>query len=135
MYYLDKQGEPYYKPSKEQILTLELEEMTSPIWESKALLLHQNIGVVAKKEDGSYYEYYNIDGTPDLNREQKELIEKTKTEKNTPILAEIQALEMLIIRPIREMLSTTVLQSDKDIAQLKINDIESRIQALRVDLI
>lgn len=59
--------------------------------------------------------------------------EDIKQENNTNILSQITALEPMLIRPMRELLSTAV--TDKSFAQAKVDDIERQIQALRAQII
>jgi nitrate/nitrite-specific signal transduction histidine kinase len=63
------------------------------------------------------------------------LREKTPKEHNTSILKEIEAKEKELIRPMRELLSTSATVSAKDFAQEKVDSIETEIQSLRRKLI
>lgn len=58
--------------------------------------------------------------------------EELKQQSNASTLAAISAIEMSLIRPMRELLSTEV--ADKSFAQAKINEVERQIAALRLQL-
>jgi len=58
---------------------------------------------------------------------------KSKDEINNETMTQINLLELSLLRPLREMSSTVIL--DKSFAQKKIDDTENKISALRSDLI
>ena len=61
-YYNDTNGNLYANPSNLEGLV----EVESAVREDGTLLpKHKNLSLVQTKEDGSYYTYYNQDGTPD----------------------------------------------------------------------
>ena len=65
-YYKDTNGNLYANPSKLDGLV----EAESAVREDGTLLpKHKNLSLVQTKEDGSYYTYYNQDGTADLAKE------------------------------------------------------------------
>jgi len=55
-----------------------------------------------------------------------------KAAHNNLIYSQISKLEITLARPMRELLSSTVL--DKTFAQKKVNDIDAQIQALRLQI-
>lgn len=65
----------YYTNISNQITTFFKDgsiELDSPIREDGTLLPnHKNLGTIKTKADGSYYTYYNEDGTPDTVKEQE----------------------------------------------------------------
>ena len=50
---------------------------------------------------------------------------------NKTLTKEIVQLENSLLRPVRELLSTSSTQEQKDVAQIKINQVEEQIQELR----
>ena len=61
-YYKDTNGNLYANPSNLEGLV----EVESAVRADGTLLpKHKNLSLVQTKEDGSYYTYYNVDGTPD----------------------------------------------------------------------
>ena len=64
-YYIDTNGNIYANP-----INLDgLVEVTNPTREDGTLFpKHKNLSLVQTKEDGSYYYYYNQDGTPDVSK-------------------------------------------------------------------
>lgn len=54
---------------------------------------------------------------------------------NETLLKEIVQLENSLLRPVRELLSTSSTQDQKDMAQAKINSVEEQIQKLRNKLV
>lgn len=67
-------------------------------------------------EDGSFRQLTNDDISPVVNK---------------TLLKEIVQLENSLLRPVRELLSTSSTQEQKDEAQVKINQVEEQIQKLR----
>ena len=62
-YYKDTNGNLYANPSNLDGLV----EVESAVRADGTLLpKHKNLSLVQTKEDGSYYEFYNLEGTPDL---------------------------------------------------------------------
>ena len=62
-YYTDINGNLYANPTNLDGLV----EIESTVREDGTLLpKHKNLSLVQTKEDGSYYTYYNHDGTPDV---------------------------------------------------------------------
>ena len=62
-YYTDINGNLYANPTNLDGLV----EVESTVREDGTLLpKHKNLSLVQTKEDGSYYTYYNQDGTPDV---------------------------------------------------------------------
>ena len=62
-YYTDTNGNLYANPTNLDGLV----EVESAVREDGTLLpKHKNLSLVQTKEDGSYYEFYNLDGKPDL---------------------------------------------------------------------
>ena len=67
-YYTNENNELLADP----IVTEGLTEVTSPIREDGTILpLHENLYTLETKDDGTYYEFYNEDGTPDLDKIQE----------------------------------------------------------------
>jgi len=56
-------------------------------------------------------------------------------ENNAQVQAQIDSLEKTLIRPLRELLSTTTSSEVKTEAQTKVDDIEAQIKTLRSQLI
>lgn len=67
-------------------------------------------------EDGSFRQLTDEDISPVINK---------------TLIKEIVQLENSLMRPIRELLSTSSTQRQKDEAQVKINQVEEQIQKLR----
>lgn len=65
-------------------------------------------------------------------RENLPTTDEIKAEHNASILSQITSLESNLIRPMRELLSTEVI--DKSFAQAKVDSIEQQIQDLRAQL-
>ena len=64
-YYKDTNGNLYANPSNLEGLV----EVESAVRADGTLLpKHKNLSLVQTKEDGSYYYYYNQDGTPDVSK-------------------------------------------------------------------
>lgn len=89
-----------------------------------------NVENLETKENGSYYTYYNEDGTPNLTEEQKVEDEVF----NGEVYKQIELLESSLTRPMRELLSTSTSEEDKIFAQSKVDSIEAEIKALRATL-
>lgn len=66
--YTDEQVELAYNEESGQSYLDNFEEIENPILDGKVLEGHKNISQVATKEDGSFYRYYNEDGTPDTDK-------------------------------------------------------------------
>ena len=57
--------EIYAEPTEMMITALNLSEYYAPVWQGKYLPEHENLSQVQTKEDGTFYEFYNADGTAD----------------------------------------------------------------------
>ncbi|MDX1808312.1 MAG: hypothetical protein R3331_02105 [Sulfurospirillaceae bacterium] len=62
-----------------------------------------------------------------------QIADEQKATSNAKIMQQITALESELIRPMRELLSSIV--TDKTYAQTKVNDIETKIEALRAQIV
>ena len=109
-------------------------EITSPIkndgtiWNShpdKSMLEMKNIGT---KEEPimDYFTHYNQDGTCNKDIE----CDSANEIINIEIAKKIQALEMKQLRPLREL----SIDNTNDYAKSMLNEIESNIQLLRLDM-
>ena len=70
-----------------------------------------------------------------VDHEQVPTSDEIKAEHNASFLSQITFLETMLIRPMRELLSTETSTADKSLAQSKVDDIERQIQALRAQLL
>ena len=65
-------------------------EIENPVREDGTLLPnHKNLSQVETKEDGSYYTYYNVDGTPDIAKETEEATQKLIANYKSLYLGEV----------------------------------------------
>lgn len=71
-------------------------------------------------EDGSFRQLTDEDINPVINK---------------ALIKEIVQLENSLLRPIRELLSTSSTQEQKNVAQVKIDQVEEQIQNLRSRMI
>ena len=90
--------------------------------------------VVFSHEDFFYVEDSEYAIEKNLKEVEIEFFTEEDKKHNDDILLQIKAKESELVRPMRELLSTTATAEAKEYAQSKVDEIELAIQELREEL-
>ena len=100
----------YAEPADRMIEELGLVEYTNPVWQGKHLPQHKNLSQLQTKEDGTFYEFYNADGTADTTS----ITEKEQSEfraKRDRLLADTDPLVLRHNREVTLNVTTTLTET------------------------
>jgi hypothetical protein len=90
LYYTDTNGNIWANPKDASSMS----EYLPPYWGEIPLPQHKNIADVVLTTDGTYYTFYNNDGTVNQAKEDAKYVEDTLKEKEAAVTSAIDAIQV-----------------------------------------